>query len=95
MKIKFEIFLNVKNIKNRYISFIFICLVISIISWYYVSCFNNSYPGVKIEWIKSSITIIFIFQILSILMVILDSILRSISFRFQSEKIYKMKQLLS
>ena len=95
MKIKFEIFLNVKNIKNRYISFIFICLVISIISWYYVSCFNNSYPGVKIEWIKSSITIIFIFQILSILMAILDSILRSISFRFQSEKIYKMKQLLS
>ena len=95
MELKYEISITVKNIQKRYNAFIFICLFISIISWYYVSCFNNSYPGVKIEWIKSSVTIIIIFQILSALMAILDSILRAISFRFQSEKVFKLKQLLS
>jgi len=95
MQLKYEISLNVTNIKKRYISFISICLFISIISWYYVSCFNSSYPGVQIEWIKSSITIMIIMQILSGLIVILEAILRSISFKFESEKVYKIKQLLN
>ena len=95
MQLKYEISLNVTNIKKRYISFISICFFISIISWYYVSCFNSSYPGVQIEWIKSSITIIIIMQILSTLVVILEAILRSISFKFESEKVYKIKQLLA
>ena len=95
MELKYQISINIKSIKKRYTIFIFLCFFISIISWYYVSCFNNSYPGVKIEWIKSSITIIIIFQILSIIMAILDSILREISFRFESEKAFKLKQLLS
>ena len=95
MQLKYEISLNVTNIKKRYISFISICLFISIISWYYVSCFNSSYPGVQIEWIKSSITIMIIMQILSGLIVILEAILRSISFKFESEKLYKIKQLLN
>jgi hypothetical protein len=94
MQLKYEISLNVTNIKKRYISFISVCLFISVISWYYVSCFNSSFPGVQIEWIKSSITIIIIMQILSALVVILESILRSISFKFESEKVYKIKQLL-
>ena len=95
MQLKYEISLNVTNIKKRYISFISLCLFISVISWYYVSCFNSSYPGVQIEWIKSSITIIIIIQILSILVVVLEAILRSISFKFESEKVFKIKQLLS
>ena len=94
LQLKYEISLNVTNIKKRYISFISICLFISIISWYYVSCFNSSYPGVQIEWIKSSITIMIIMQILSALVVIMEAILRAISFKFESEKVYKIKQLL-
>ena len=94
MQLKYEISLNVTNIKKRYISFISICIFISIISWYYVSCFNSSYPGVQIEWIKSSITIMIIMQILSGLVVIMEAILRAISFKFESEKVYKIKQLL-
>jgi hypothetical protein len=94
MQLKYEISLNVTNIKKRYISFISICIFISIISWYYVSCFNSSYPGVQIEWIKSSITIMIIMQILSVLVVIMEAILRAISFKIESEKLYKIKQLL-
>ena len=95
LQLRYEISLMTKSIKKRYIIFIIICFVISIFSWYYVSCFNNVYKGVKIEWIKSSITIIIIMQLLSIIITFLEGILRELSFSCKSEKIYKLKQLLS
>ena len=95
MELRYEISLTVKSIKTRYTIFIFLCIFISIISWYYVSCFNNTYPGVRIEWIKSSIIIIIIMQILSILIVLLQAILRSLSFHYKSEKLFKVKQFIS
>ena len=94
IKLKYEISLIIKKIKKNYIIFIIICFLISLISWYYVSCFNNVYPGIKIEWIKSSITIIIIMQILSFFTALLESILRAISFKFNSEKIYRLKELI-
>ena len=95
LQLKYEISMNVSSIKKRYISFIFICLFICIISWYYLSCFNYVYPGVKLEWIKSSLTIIIIMQVISVLVRFLEAILRSISFQCKSEKIYKVKQLIA
>jgi hypothetical protein len=95
MQIRYEVSLNVDDIKTRYNVFSFLCLFIAIISWYYVSCFNNTYPGVKNEWIKSSLTIIIIMQILSIFIALLQAILRGISFSCKSEKVYKMNQFLS
>ena len=95
MQLRYEISLTVKSIKTRYTVFIFLCIFISIISWYYISCFNNTYPGVRSEWIKSSIIIFIIMQILSILSVLLQAILRSLSFHYKSEKLFKMKQFLS
>ena len=95
MQIRYEVSLNVNDIKTRYNAFSFLCLFITIISWYYVSCFNNTYPGVKNEWIKSSFTIMIIMQILSILIALLQAILRDISFSCKSEKVYKMNQFLS
>ena len=95
MQLRYEVSLSVRSIKISYTIFIFICIFISIISWYYVSCFNNTYPGVRIEWIKSSIVIFIIVQILSILSVLLLSILRSLSFHYKSEKLFQMKKFLS
>jgi hypothetical protein len=95
MQIRYEVSLNVNDIKTRYNIFSLLCLFIAIISWYYVSCFNNTYPGVKIEWIKSSVSIIIIMQILSIFIALLQAILRKISFSCKSEKAYKMNQFLS
>ena len=66
----------------------------NVISWYYVFCFNNVYPHMTVEWIKSSIVIIIIMQILSTLLCILESSLRFISFRCKSEKIYKVSLYL-
>ena len=95
MQLKYEISINVKSIKKRYTIFIILCFFISLISWYYISCFNVVYPGVKKEWIKSSITIIIIMQIISFLLVLLQAILRASSFHYKSEKLYKAKQFIS
>ena len=95
LQLRYEISTIIKSIKKRYTIFIFLCIFISIISWYYISCFNNTYPMIKMEWIKSSIIIIFIMHILSILFILLESILRSLSFYYKSEKLYRAKQFIS
>ena len=95
MILRYEIAVTFQSFKKRYITFIIICIFISIISWYYVSCFNNVYPKIKIEWIKSSITLIIFMQILSTLIVLLEGIIRILSFKCESEKLYKLKQLIS
>ena len=93
-QLKYEISLAEKSIKSRYATFIAICIFISIISWYYISCFNNTYPGVKIEWIKSSALNIIIMQILSILIAFLQAILRELSFQYKMEKLFKFQQYI-
>ena len=95
MQLKYEIAIITKSIKKNYIIFIIICLFISVISWYYVCCFNNVYPGVRAEWIKSSVIIIILFQVISILTGFIEAILRLISFKYKSEKMYKLKQFLN
>ena len=95
IQLKYEISMIIKSIKTGYIIFIFLCIFISMISWYYACCFNNTYPGVKIEWIKSSILVMIIMQILSALLVLVKSILRSLSFYYKSEKLFKARQFLS
>jgi hypothetical protein len=92
VKLKYEIFKIIKSIKKRLIFFIIFCFIISIISWYYVNCFNNVYPGVKIEWIKSSIAIILIIQFLPVVTVFIEAILRALSFKCKSEKLFELKK---
>ena len=90
-----EMYFIIKKIKRNYIIFMIICFIIAIFSWYYLSCFNNVYPGCKNEWIKSSIAIIIIFQLLSLLSVLAASLIRSISFKLKSERIYKLMRYFS
>ena len=85
----------VKSLKKRYISFIIVVFVILLISLYYLLCFNYVYPKTQIEWIKSSIAIIIIIQILSILLILLEAIIRFLSFKCESEKLFKVSQFLS
>ena len=84
-----------RNIKLRYNLFSIISFFITIFIWYYVSCFNAIYPNSRMEWIKSSIIIIIIMQILSILACLLETIIRFIAFKAKSEKIYKLSLYLS
>ena len=75
--------------------FIIICYIISVISWYYVTFFNNDYPNMKIEWIKPSIAIIIIMQFLSFLIGLFETIFRFLAFRCKSEKLFKVSKMLS
>ena len=92
---KYEISKVVKIIKKRNILFIISIFIISIFILYYIFCFNNIYPHMKMEWIKSSIIIIIIIQIIYILECLLETILRFISFKLKSERIYKISLLFS
>ena len=95
VNLKYEISLIINSIKKRYTALIIACYIIFIISWYYVTCFYNVYPNMFIEWIKSSITIFIIMQIIGFLFVLMEGILRFISFRNKSEKIFKASKLFN
>ena len=82
------------DLKKRYIAFISVVSVILIISTFYLLCFNYVYPYSQIEWVKSSITIVIILQILSTLKCILETSLRYLSYKFNSEKLYKISKIL-
>ena len=93
--LKYEMSQIVKNVHRRNSWFIFLSFIIISLTLYYIFCFNNVYPHMREEWIKSSIIIIIIMQILSILTCILEAIIRHFSFKCKSEKLYKISLLLS
>ena len=90
MLMKNKVFAALKNIINNYMILILISYILTIISWYYISCFNNVYPYLKIEWIKSSIFIVIIMQLISIIKSLLFAFLRYSSIKCKSEKIYRI-----
>ena len=85
----------IDTLKTRYISFIIVVFVLLLMSCYYLLCFNYVYPKTQIEWIKSSIAIIIVIQILSVLQILLEAILRFLSFKCESEKLFKFGKLFS
>ena len=93
--LKYEITQVAKSIQKRYFYFIITSFVITIFTWFHISCFNNVYPHMKLEWIIFSLIIIVGVQILSFLSCLLESILRFLSFACKSEKIYRLSLLLS
>ena len=92
--IKKEIIILVKLIKKRFLLFIISIYIIYIICLYYLICFNSIYPHIQIEWIKSSCFIFIIRQIVSIIQCLLETILRFISFKCKSEKLFKTSKLI-
>ena len=91
--LKENIVIFMKNLQRRYISFIILVFIILIFTFYYIVSFNRVYPKTQIEWLKSSIVIIIFSQIISIFKCIYESGLRSLSFRIQSEKLYKFSKI--
>ena len=93
--LKNEMIQIIKDINKRYISFIIICFIISFLIWYHLYCFNNIYPHMQKEWIIFSVLIIVCVQILSFLAILIGTIIRFLSFRFKSEKLFKLSLILS
>ena len=93
--IKMEIVLLLDTIKRLFIYFIIFVYIILGLCLYYLLCFNSIYPHMQIEWIKSSIFIIFIRQFLSVLQCLLETCLRILSFKYESERIFKISKLIN
>ena len=91
--LKRSIAMLISEIQKRYVSFIIMTLVILVISLYYILCFNYVYPKTQIEWVKSSIFIIVVMQILSVLKCLYEAILRTLAFKCESEKLYKVAKI--
>ena len=93
--LKYEMIQIIKDIYTRYLTFIIITFVILLFTWYHLYCFNNIYPHMQKEWLVFSALIILSVQILSLLASLAETILRFLSFRFKSEKLFKLSQLLA
>ena len=89
-EMKNKIIISIKNIINNYKIFIIVSYVFTIFSWYYYSCFNNVYPYLKIEWIKSSIFIFIVIQLMIILGCFVFALLRFIGIKCKNERIFRI-----
>ena len=88
--LKYEMIKILKSIKKRYLAFIIITFIISFIAQVHIFCFNVVYYHTMTEWIVFSLIIILSIQVGSILVYLLQTALRFISFRFKSEKLFKL-----
>ena len=89
-EMKHKVLILMKNIINNYWIFIIISYILTVFSLYYISCFNNVYPYLKVEWIKSSIFIFTIVQLFIIIECFLFSFLRFIGVKCKNEKIFRI-----
>ena len=82
-----------KSIKNRYLLFIIISFIISLISLVHIFCFNIVYYHTMKEWIAFSLIIILSIQIGSFLISLIQTVIRFISFKYKSEKLFKLSMM--
>ena len=95
LNIRYEISNALRTIDKNIKILIIINYVIFLFSLYYLSCFNNVYPNLNREWIFSSLFIIGIIQILPFATTFLETCIRFISIKCESEKLFKVSLLLS
>ena len=93
--LKYEITKTIKNVKIRNNIFIATSFISNILIWYYVFCFNNIYPHMRNEWIKSNIIIILIMQIFYFFICLLKAICRYMSIKSRCQLLYKINHLFS
>ena len=95
LSLRYEMAEILKSIFKRIKALIIINYIMLIWSWYYLSCFSNVYPHLRNEWIISSLIIFAIFQILFFIFAFIESCIRFISIKYESEKLFRLSLLLS
>ena len=80
----------VKMIKLKFIILIVISIIVTIFTWFHVSCFNMVYPYLKNEWIKSSIITFLLMQIVNLLSTFLGTCCRYLSIRWNNIKLFRL-----
>ena len=95
VKLKYDLSVIAKDIKNKFIILVSSSIILSILSFIYISCFNIVYPYIRIEWIKSSIFIVVLMQFITLFLTLAETCLRFMAIRFNSEKIFRLHLLLA
>ena len=93
--LKSEVYQILRKTIKRFNIFIIVSFIISILSFYYISCFNNIYPKTEMEWIKSSILVILFMTVIIILTIFLESVLRHLALYIKSDKLYKLSLIVA
>ena len=88
--LKYEMIKILKSIKKRYLIFTIISFIISFIDLIHIFCFNVVYFHTMKEWFAFSLIIILSIQLGSLLVCLIQTALRFLSFKFKSEKLYKL-----
>ena len=83
-----------KDIEKRFKILIAFSTISTILCFVYISCFNIVYPNTKMEWIKSSIFIILITQLINFLITFLECCIRYIAIKCNSDKLFRLSLLL-
>ena len=82
----------IKTLKIRYKIFLILNFIIMLISWYYITCFNNAYPNIKVDWIVLSIIVIVLAQIMSAVLAFIETSLRFIALKTKTSWIFTLSQ---
>ena len=94
-KIKGDILLLIKKIEKYNMIFIIISYCILLFSWAYISCFNDVYIYTRKDWIKTTIIFFIFIQVFLLFLSLIETIIRFISIRCQSEKLFKLSQFIN
>ena len=95
IKMKYEISMMIKDMQNKFTTIIIISLVLTVICFVYISCFNNVYRYIKKEWIKSSLFILILMQIINFLMTLIECSFRYIAIKCKSEKLFRLSIIIA
>ncbi len=82
----------IKTLKIRYKIFLILNFILMLISWYYITCFNNAYPNIKVDWIVLSIIVIVLAQIMSAVLAFIETSLRFIALKTKTSWIFTLSQ---
>ena len=93
-KIKGDILLLIKRIEKYNMIFIIISYGILFFSWAYISCFNDVYIYTRKDWIITTIIFFIAIQVFLLVLNLIETIIRFISIRCQSEKLFKLSQFI-
>jgi hypothetical protein len=84
----------VKCTKIKYIIFIIINIIITIISWSTINVFNYIYPNTKIYWFILCIILIIIGELLSVGLAFVETCLRFFSIKCKIKAIFALSQYI-
>ena len=94
-EIKLEIVKLNKLIDNRLITFYIIIIFIFIFSFLYIISFKYVYHYTQFEWIKSSIFIFIVIEILIFIACCFVSFIRIISLKYKSDRLFKLSNMIN